>query len=80
MSKASPHLTPYRLKDKKGVCHLKSPYHLKNNGGILYLHVAIIKKPLDYITFTVHQYVEKGTNAIIHLHEFFVLKLYHSNI
>jgi hypothetical protein len=80
MSKASPRLTPYRLKEKKSACRLKSPYHLKDYGSILYLHVAIIKRPLDYITFTVHQYVEKGTNAIIHLHECLVLKLYHSNI
>jgi hypothetical protein len=26
----SPHLTPYHLKGKKGVCRLESPYHLKN--------------------------------------------------
>jgi hypothetical protein len=26
----SPRLTPYRLKDKKGVRHLKSLYRLKN--------------------------------------------------
>jgi hypothetical protein len=26
----SPHLTPFHLKGKKGVCRLESPYHLKN--------------------------------------------------
>jgi hypothetical protein len=30
ITKASPRLTPYRLKGKKGVCRLESPYRLKN--------------------------------------------------
>jgi hypothetical protein len=30
ISKVSPRLTPYHLKDKKVVCRLESPYHLKN--------------------------------------------------
>jgi hypothetical protein len=29
----SPRLTLYRLKGKKGVGHLMSPYHLNNYGG-----------------------------------------------
>jgi hypothetical protein len=30
ITKASPRLAPYRLKDKKGACRLDSPYRLKN--------------------------------------------------
>jgi hypothetical protein len=30
ISKTSPRLTPYRLKGKKGVCRLETPYRLKN--------------------------------------------------
>jgi hypothetical protein len=30
ITKASLHLTPFRLEGKKGVCRLKSPYRLKN--------------------------------------------------
>jgi hypothetical protein len=30
ITKASPRLAPYHLKDKKGVCRLESPYRLKN--------------------------------------------------
>jgi hypothetical protein len=33
ISKVSPRLTLYRLKGKKGVCCLDSPYHLKNYGN-----------------------------------------------
>jgi hypothetical protein len=32
ISKASPRLTPYRLKGKKGVGRLRMPYRLKNYG------------------------------------------------
>jgi hypothetical protein len=30
ITKVSPRLAPYRLKDKKGACRLDSPYRLKN--------------------------------------------------
>jgi hypothetical protein len=30
ITKPAPHLTPYRLKDKKGVRRLETPYRLKN--------------------------------------------------
>jgi hypothetical protein len=36
INKASPRLTPYRLKGKKGVGRLRTPYLLKNYGGLLH--------------------------------------------
>jgi hypothetical protein len=43
--KASPRLTLYRLKDKKRVSHLTSPYRLKNYG---FYYMFKIKNKLEY--------------------------------
>jgi hypothetical protein len=42
ITKVSPHLTPYRLKGKKGVRRLESPYHLKNYEGWMKLNQKVV--------------------------------------
>jgi hypothetical protein len=51
--KASPRLTPYRLKGKKGVERLRTSYRLKNYGNYYYLE----------------NYVSLGSNNIYYYYE-----------